>query len=66
MTKKVVKFRTDYDSEMVEVYINDKLWRDGNLWDFDFVRDAQELLEKIGVEVETEDYSYDTDEDEEE
>lgn len=58
MKNKSVLFRVDDSSEMLEVYIGDKLWRVGNFWDFDFVEDAQALLEKAGVEVDSEDYNY--------
>jgi hypothetical protein len=64
VNSKIVRFRVDDSCEMLEVLINGKHWRSGNFWDFDFVSDAQELLDKLGVMVEVENYSYDNDEEE--
>lgn len=58
MTKSV-KFRVDEMSEMLEVYIDGKLWQTGNFWDFDFLGMSQELLHRVGVQVEVEEYEYD-------
>lgn len=58
MSGKLVTFRTDYDSEMLEVLINGKVWLAGNFWDFDFVRDVPDLLDKLGVINDQEDYNY--------
>lgn len=49
MSKKEVLFRVDNDSEMLEVVIGGEVWLSGNFWDFDFVRDAPSLLDKLGV-----------------
>lgn len=56
---KSVKFRVDDNSEMLEVYIDDKLVNEGNFWDYDFVRDVPSLLSKLGFDIEVEDYEYD-------
>lgn len=53
---KCVKFRVDEMSEMLEVYIDDKVYMTGNFWDFDFVRDVPDLLDKLGVSNHQEDY----------
>ena len=58
MSKKEVLFRIDNASEMLEVVIDGELWCDGNFWDFDFVRDAPSLLDKLGVDNSEEYYSY--------
>ena len=65
MTKSVT-FRVDDNSEMVEIYIDNKFWQSGNFWDFDFVRDVPDLLDKLGVKNYQEEYSYGDDEGEEE
>lgn len=58
MIKKEVLFRVDNDSEMLEVVIGGEVWLSGNFWDFDFVRDVPNLLDKLGVDNYEEDYSY--------
>jgi len=58
MSKKEVLFRVDNDSEMIEVVIGGEVWLSGNFWDFDFVRDVPNLLDKLGVDNYEEDYSY--------
>lgn len=63
---KSVKFRVDDLSEMLEVYIDGKCVNSGNFWDFDFVRDAPDLLNSVGVKVSVEEYSYDDGEEEDE
>lgn len=58
MKQKSVLFRNDEDCEMLEIYIDGKLWRAGNYWDFNFPSDVVELLDKLGVDNSEEDYSY--------
>ena len=62
MTNKSVLFRKDEDCEMLEVYVDGKLWRQGNYWDFDFERDVHYLLDKLGIENSEETYSYEDEE----
>lgn len=59
MTKKSVLFRKDESCEMLEVYVDGKLWREGNYWDFNFAEgDVLDLLDKLGIENSEETYSY--------
>lgn len=65
MTKKSVLFRKDEECEMLEVYIDGKLYYSGNYWDFDFASgDVRDLLDKLGIENSEETYSYEDEEDE--
>lgn len=57
MSKKEVLFRIDNDSEMLEVVIDGVVWLSGNFWDFDFIRDAPSLLDKLGINNSEEYYS---------
>lgn len=61
---KSVEFRVDESCEMLAVYIDGKCWREGNYWDFDFVRDVPSLLDKLGIENYEEEYSYEDEEEE--
>ena len=61
MTKQVT-FRMDVHSEMLEVLIDGVLWREGNLWDFDFLQDTPSLLKKLDVKYTEEDYEYEEEE----
>ena len=63
---KTVTLRTDENSEMAQLYINDKLWREGNFWDFNFIQDIPFLLSKLGIDCVEEDYEYFDEEDIEE
>lgn len=65
MSTKHVKFRTDDNSEMLEIYVDGELFGEGNYWDFDFVRDSINLLTKLDIDVSVEDYEYDDFDDEE-
>lgn len=63
MPKKSVLFRKDEECEMLQVYVNDKLWREGNYWDFNFAEgDVLDLLDKLGIENSEETYSYEDEE----
>jgi len=57
MTKSVL-LKTDDGSEMAELYINGKLWREGNFWDFSLIEDLPSILEKLGIDCEEENYEY--------
>jgi hypothetical protein len=57
MTKSVL-LKTDDSSEMAELYINGKLWREGNFWDFNLIEDLPSILEKLGIDCEEENYEY--------
>jgi hypothetical protein len=65
MTKSVL-LKTDDGSEMAELYINGKLWREGNFWDFSLIEDLPSILEKLGIECTEEDYKWGEEEDEDE
>ena len=65
MTKSVL-LKTDDGSEMAELYINGKLWREGNFWDFNLIEDLPSILEKLGIECTEEDYKWGEEEDEDE
>lgn len=63
MTKKSVLFRKDESCEMLEVYVDGKLWREGNYWDFNFAEgDVLDLLDKLAIENSEETYSYEDEE----
>ena len=64
MTKKSVLFRKDESCEMLEVYVDGKLYDSGNYWDFDFVRGVPKLLDELGIQNSEEDYYYEDEEDE--
>lgn len=57
-----VVFRKDEDCEMLELYVDGKLWRTGNFWDFNFENDVPDLLDLLGIENSEEDYSYEDEE----
>lgn len=61
---KSVLFRKDKYHEMLEVYVNGKLYDSGNYWDFDFVTGLPRLLDELGIENYEEEYSYEDEEEE--
>ena len=61
---KSVLFRKDKYNEMLEVYVNGKLYDSGNYWDFDFVTGLPHLLDELGIENYEEEYSYEDEEEE--
>lgn len=56
--KKSVLLRTDENSEILELYIDGKLWREGNFWDFNLIEDLPDILGKLGVDYDEETYEY--------
>ena len=61
---KSVLFRKDESCEMMEVYVNGKLYDSGNYRDFDFVTGLPHLLDELGIENYEEEYSYEDEEEE--
>ncbi len=53
-----VTFLVDEQEQMLKVLIYGKVFGEGNMWDFNFRNDAQELLMALGIEVVEEEYDY--------
>lgn len=59
MTDNKVEILVDGDSEMMKIIVNGELLEEGNFWDFDTKDTIENILDKVGVDLEMGCYEYD-------